>query len=538
MKTGSTLNASVVVHGDDVTYQWRLGGSTLLPSSRVIGEDTADLTVKNFVAGDVGGYSCLVTIPGASKASLTRNASLVTKPVVANTPPPASLVSGEISWQLGASQAPSEYSVRGLPRGVVLDKSTGLVTGKPTKAGVYNVRVIAYNIIGNSDVREFTLTVSSLPENLEGTYFGEIDRDYDLNFDLGGSISAKVSKTGLVSGNLNLGSNRVRFKGQLNASSAGSSDAYIEIPVKRDISYWLDCSFDTARQEMNGILTRGSATATFRSDRKIWTKQEPNTTFTGRFNSGLDLSSSLNGSPDYPQGHGYAVMKVGKTGSARIVGRAGDGAKFSMGSVVSRLGEVAIYARMHRNHASLLGIHTIKRYGTAPEYLDSQVIGTLTWLKKPNSKRSGSSYPDGFELADVGTLGGEWTRPAKGDLLLDVPVSTADNARFAIRYGTMPSANPRFVMTDRHRAVFDKETNTYRMSAKFNAKTGAYSGKFYKSDNHPLKPGKSIRRQAKMYGVFVPQRNAGYGQFTISELPGEAQPKPEKVTGAITVLGL
>ena len=56
--------------------------------------------------------------------------------------------------------------VKGLPAGVVFDKQTGVIIGKPAKAGKYSVQVIAENPDEAEVTAAFTITVSE--ENTPG----------------------------------------------------------------------------------------------------------------------------------------------------------------------------------------------------------------------------------------------------------------------------------------------------------------------------------------------------------------------------------
>ncbi|MDU7516425.1 MAG: putative Ig domain-containing protein, partial [Varibaculum cambriense] len=56
--------------------------------------------------------------------------------------------------------------VKGLPAGVVFDKQTGVISGKPAKAGKYSVQVIAENPDEEAVTAAFTITVTE--ENTPG----------------------------------------------------------------------------------------------------------------------------------------------------------------------------------------------------------------------------------------------------------------------------------------------------------------------------------------------------------------------------------
>lgn len=535
IKEGATLRLSVTAHGTGVSYQWKRGNVSLSDDgNRVVGARSDSLTINKVVAADAGSYHCHVGIFGASAESLRQTVSFVTKPVIAPASPPPALVSGEVQWQLAASQSPSRFLVKGLPPGLRYDPVSGRISGQPNRAGTYRVQVVAFNIVGRSDLQTFEMSVDSLPDHLSGSYFGEISNSTELNFNLGGSLSMRTDHRGILSGKMNLGGWIVRFRGRLNASRTGNSHASIEIPVRGSAPYHLDLTFDPSLHTADGTISRNDQSVTFRSDRNAWhPRANPNLLYAGRFNSGLDLSNSRNGDETYPQGHGYATMQVAASGRVRILGKAGDGTPFSVGTIVSQQGTVSLFAPMHRKHASLHGRQTIHPAGAAPDYSDTLVNGTIHWIKKPNSTASGRRYPNGFPRVAVGTYGGKWTPPTRGELLLGIDDTGEPNATLDTRYGTLPDLNHRLTLNNRHRAIFDRSTNHHQASVSFNPRLGLFRGSFFTADTHPLRPGRVLKRKAIFTGALVPQRSRGYSQFAISELPTVDQPLPNTVTGAL-----
>jgi ELWxxDGT repeat protein len=532
---GSTLRLSVTVHGTGVSYQWKRGNVSLSDDgSRVVGARSASLVINDVVSTDAGNYYCKVTISGASGESHRQAVSFVTQPVVDPTPPPSALVSGAFDWQLAATQSPSLFLVKRLPPGLRYDPNSGRITGHPNRVGTYRVQVVAYNIVGKSETQTFEITVDPLPDYLSGSYFGEITRNTELNFNLGGSVTLQTDQRGTLSGKMNLAGKIVRFRGRLNASPTGTSSASIAIPVRGTAAYQFDITFDPNLHSADGTLSRNGQSVSFRTDRNVWhSRANPNHLYSGRFNSGLDLSNTHNGNEIYPQGHGYTTMQVSTNGKARIVGHAGDGARFTVSTIVSHEGTIPLFAPMHRNHASLHGIQAIQPAGAAPEYSDTLINGTIYWIKKPNAKASGRSYPNGFPRVAVATYGGKWTATKPGEMLLGIDDSGEPNAKLDTFYGTLPNLTNHFTLTDRHKAIFDRTTNTHRASVLFNARLGTFRGSFHTTDTHPLRPERVLSRKAILTGVIVPQWNRGYGQFTISALPTINHPSPNTVTGAL-----
>ena len=65
----------------------------------------------------------------------------------------------EFSYQITASNSPTGYSASGLPAGLTLNATTGLIAGTPAGSGVFNVSLAAANAGGAGAAFSLTLTV-------------------------------------------------------------------------------------------------------------------------------------------------------------------------------------------------------------------------------------------------------------------------------------------------------------------------------------------------------------------------------------------
>jgi uncharacterized protein YhjY with autotransporter beta-barrel domain len=95
--------------------------------------------------------------------ALTINISL-SAPVVTSAGSAPGNVGQPFSYQIVASDSPTSYAVTGgLPPGVTLNTTTGLISGTPTTAGTFNVSVTATNASGTSAPLPVTITIVLLP---------------------------------------------------------------------------------------------------------------------------------------------------------------------------------------------------------------------------------------------------------------------------------------------------------------------------------------------------------------------------------------
>jgi sugar lactone lactonase YvrE len=91
------------------------------------------------------------------------NLSVAPAPVV-NSPATATATVGTaFSYQITATNSPTGYTANGLPTGTTVDTHTGLISGTPTAAGVFNVTLNASNSSGTSADFALTLTVNAAP---------------------------------------------------------------------------------------------------------------------------------------------------------------------------------------------------------------------------------------------------------------------------------------------------------------------------------------------------------------------------------------
>jgi prepilin-type N-terminal cleavage/methylation domain-containing protein len=97
---------------------------------------------------------------GSGTGTLTLTVAQMAVPVMSDSSVTAT-VSSAFSFQISATNSPSSYSASGLPAGLSIASGTGLITGTPTAAGSYSVRIGATNI-GGTGTATLTITVNSV----------------------------------------------------------------------------------------------------------------------------------------------------------------------------------------------------------------------------------------------------------------------------------------------------------------------------------------------------------------------------------------
>jgi autotransporter-associated beta strand protein len=83
-------------------------------------------------------------------------------PVITGVSEAAGVVTKPFQYQITADNMPSHFSASGLPEGVTVNATTGLISGRPVRVGVYSVTLIATNS-GGSGTARLAVTINNIP---------------------------------------------------------------------------------------------------------------------------------------------------------------------------------------------------------------------------------------------------------------------------------------------------------------------------------------------------------------------------------------
>lgn len=137
-----------------------LAGDTT--SGSITGTPTRAGTYAVSVSGNNGtgtGNASTLTITIAPAAS----APVITSATTAGGNTTTTYTSGSPLYSIVATNSPTSYGASGLPGGLALDSTTGLITGTPAANGVYTVALTASNGAGTGATVNLTVTIGSLP---------------------------------------------------------------------------------------------------------------------------------------------------------------------------------------------------------------------------------------------------------------------------------------------------------------------------------------------------------------------------------------
>lgn len=524
--------------GAGLTYQWKHAGTNVMAAARFTGINGATLQISGVTADDVGAYTCDVTLGNETITTLAAAATIITKPVVTDTAPPPSIVSGAYHWQLAASQSPTSFAVTGLPLGLRFEGTTGVVSGTPRALGQFTVKVTARNAAGASATQSFTLNIGSLPDGVAGTFTGVIGREVNLNGQLGGSTRLTVTKTGVVTGQAVFGALAYTVRGFLDAPLQGNPTAALVATHAGKPSVTLSLTFDGPDLMVSGTASNALGSASIDARLLVWSASNPAVALAGNYNASLALPQNLAGSTAYPQGAGWLQLKVAKSGVVTVSGQVADGAPVTLSTTTLwPNGQFPLLKVLYSGHGSLLGTGQIAA-GGVPGNTANRVTGTgLQWQKVAAAGASDHTYAAGFPNVALTSDGSIWIPPHGTNVLAltDAP----DNAQIAFSgagiesVGQHQSVDQTFTLTTASVAKFTAVRNPCGDKTTFFPATGRFTGSLVLTDANPA-GGVALKRTVSFSGVVLPHRGFATGHFLLPSLPA-AQTTPTIQSGLVSI---
>ncbi len=540
--------AATAAGGVPLTYQWKLGGVDLVDDGRITGTMSPTLTVRSTTTLDDGDYECIISDGVRTLSAGTRQVQIRLKPVVQGMAISGAVVSQLSNIQIIADNAATRFTATGLPSGVKLNATTGLLSGRPLKAGDYTITVYATNAAGRSAAQTFFWHVEDLDDDVVGAFQGLVDADAGLNSDLGGSLTAKVTGTGTYSGAVQLGSKRYSFKGLLD-SAPGTDPTSSSTITRRGLpSLVLTLTISNSTGELTGSITDGTDSAGLLARRNPWNARTASAeAFAGYYTFGMDLSSNI-GDPAVPQGTGYGTATASTGGTIKWAGRLADGTAVTGSSIFDLGGLWSSFNLLYAAKGSLHGWRDMD-LGPGVNFSLNTMGGSLTWLRQPQAATV-RLYSGGFGPISLNVHGGKYTKPSAGLIVLglDDPTTFVDgkNAVIAFAGGGIETASrfagldlEAFTISSRNIASFAKAgtpENPASLRLSLNAATGLFSGGFVLSDVNPASPTTTVTRSVGYFGVLLSQELKGKGYFVSPTLP-EASPAPVVAPSKTPIIG-
>ncbi|WP_217494445.1 putative Ig domain-containing protein [Nibricoccus aquaticus] len=160
---GNSFSHQIVASNSPTSY-----GASGLPSGLSINTSTGLISGTVSTSATVAVYSVSLTATnaggtGTQTFSLTVTAPLPSAPVISSASSGSAVIGSAFSHQVLASNSPTSYAASGLPSGVSINSSSGLISGTVSTsatAGVSSVTLYATNA-GGTGTQTFSLTLTN-----------------------------------------------------------------------------------------------------------------------------------------------------------------------------------------------------------------------------------------------------------------------------------------------------------------------------------------------------------------------------------------
>jgi hypothetical protein len=452
------------------------------------------------------------------------------------------MVSQEVNVTLSASEHPLDWIVKGLPRGVTLERPVGRLVGRPLAARILNgavapyyVSITAVNAAGKSPTVVLPWRVEPLPFEMVGKYTGLIDRHDDvLNRKLGGRLDLSLSPSGAVSGKVQMAGGSFPFKAIVRPPYAGSPGFTVPIAAGAHGSQSLVVQLlnPTTSPQFTGSFGTGAYQTEIEGFVAPWASGRTAVNHQGTYNARVRPgNAALSGAVSAaPHGDGFVVLRVAASGAVRWSGKLAEGSAFAgsatAGAYYGYL-KVPMAHYLYQDTGALHGWTEIAANG-------GNVNGWLDWFKQPQPAGSTRSYAGGFEMTGpdlVRVQGGLYVKPPTPlqPMLLPAMADQPDNVKLEFTSGGLPDLVSRvFRVTPQQQVILPAQAANDLISFKVSAASGLFSGKMVREDDDPTDttvPARKLRREALYEGLIVPNAG-GVGFFNLAQLPDDTASPP------------
>lgn len=551
----ATSTFKIAAAGNDLVIDWTKDGGAL-PANFTLSADKRTLTGKMVTLANSGLYLANVTGPGGTIEAgrfildvINAKPQLI-KPVALNN----GIVSGTYSDDIPfitniAGITPTTFAATGLPPGLNVDPKTGIISGKPTKAGSYKVVVSASNGKGKdeykgADGKGIPVTISAMPVGTDGVYAGLVARHPDIYGNLGARMDMTIATTGVISGSLTFGATKLTLKGSMDidVNNVNPPSATVTIPrtgkpLPDPVVFVFTLDLPNNRL-INSTVGIAANTAPVQGWKQIWkTKTNEATNYRDYYTFGFALPDGDPdiGNVDVPQGAGYGSFTVAADGKFAIAGKTPDGETLTSAAVLGPLGEVLIYQTLFTPiKGTLMGVSQIDPL-LLTTTADNTLGGPLSIFRPQVTTGTGRVYKKGYGPVSFALSGGRYVPPAKNVRILGLTDMNDDVQLIFTQGGAgvpAPGPNAEFSISTLNKATLSSASNPRNTAlSTITTTSGAFSGKFSHDDPSPV-DNKVVKRPVTFQGMMV-KEGAGYvgvGYFIMDKLPETGSPNTTPTT--------
>ena len=528
---GVTYAATLAATGGSEPYSWLVQGGalpagiTLSPEGVLSGKPTA-----------AGNAAITVRVTDANSFVVTKSLLLPVsatfiKPIINPITFPVVTVGEAFNHTVTAQNFPKTFAIIGLPRGLTFNARTGVITGSPEVAGVFNVQVKATNTGGTSTAVKTRLTVKALEKGFVGTFNGLVERLPVANQNLGGALTLTTTSNGGFS---------VKLVGGTSTGAAAASYAATGrmAPTAPQIS--LPLGGQTLAVTINpttGAISGTHGAAELSGWRSGWNASDnPADSWVGYYSMALNLADELDqGVIGIPQGSGFATLNVSASGGVTMVGKTADGESITSAGFLAANGDFPAFSPLYKGRGTILGVLKLTE-DTEGLFEGNLLSGALSWFKPTIV---GRAYASTFGPLDLNAEGGYLAAASKGFIVSGLPAPGTVNLNFTD--GGLADAdidpNISFTFTDADQVVLPPaSSNPAKVTLKISPATGAVTGAFTLVEATPKLTRAKIAFQGQIVRLSNGQRKA-VGYFLLPQIPapGQAASKTAILSGGFSL---
>lgn len=521
LNAGKKATFSVTATGPSLEYQWRKNGAN------IEGATSSSFSIDPVDLSHAGSYTVEVRNAAGSVVSDPAVLEVIALPVMNPVTLPDVKIGQVVNASVTATNNPAAFIMTGkLPKGVVFNARTGVVSGRAQQAGNFTVSFKASNRAGiSAAAQNDTMTVSQLFDGKAATFTGVVGRSSTMNQFLGGFIKLNTTVVGGFTGTLTMGTKSYPLNGLLDTSLAAPSGAQT---ILRQGQRPLVLSFviDGTLGQASGTIADGPWTVGFTARRPAANVAS----FTGSYTLALKLDAPDQGDAAKPQGHGYGAFTVGANGATSGVITLADETKVTFSGPLESMGNLSFFKLLYGNLGSVITVLHID--DTAGNSLDDSEVD---WFKTGTTAGKDRVYKAGFGPLDLEVVGRKYVAPANGIALN--AAAGADNVNLVIT-GTPAPINSACTLVAGSPKPATFPTNTFALGLKATpgtstgafvvGTTGSFSGTFtVPGTDTTVTPNKPLNRTVAFNGMIVDDGSGqkGYGCFLLPDMPVAGPPK-------------